>query len=74
MCIFFFFFTVRMEFQLYKCEYLLAENLKGYYEKYVAVTDEDIINICCETMKQSACANWYAVRRLRVTVSKNIHK
>ncbi|XP_026740625.1 uncharacterized protein LOC113503032 [Trichoplusia ni] len=68
-----FFFTVKSEFQLYKRDYPLAENLEEYYKKYVAVTNEDIINICCNTMKQSDCPNWYAIRHLRITASKNIH-
>lgn len=68
-----FFNIVRSEFELYHSDYTLEENLNVYYEKHVVVTEENIINICCNTIEQSACQNWYAIRHVRITASKNIH-
>lgn len=68
-----FFNIIRSEFELYHSDYTLEENLKVYYEKHVVVTEEDIIHICSNTIKQSACQNWYAIRHVRITASKNIH-
>ncbi|CAH2101165.1 unnamed protein product [Euphydryas editha] len=68
-----FFNIIRSEFNLYHSDYTLGENLNVYYEKHVVVTEEDIIHICCNTIKQSACENWYAIRHVRISASKNIH-
>lgn len=67
------FFIFKTEFELYHNDYSLVDNLKLYYENHVVVSNEDIIKMSCNTIKQSACPEWYAIRHVRVSASKNVH-
>ncbi|KAG5863478.1 hypothetical protein JTB14_001541 [Gonioctena quinquepunctata] len=68
------FFIFRGEFELYQNNYTLHEDLKIFYDNNIVVSDYDIIKICCDTIKQSACPDWYAIRRPRISVSTNVHR
>lgn len=67
------FFILRTEHESYHNDCTLVDNLKLYYDSHVVVSNEDIIKICCKTIKQSACPDWYAIRHVRISASKNVH-
>lgn len=39
----------------------------------VQLSEEDIVNWSCETVKQSSSNNWFKARRLRISASSNVH-
>lgn len=63
----------REECEIYKKKYKLDEQLKQFYHTNIVLSDENIIKISCDTIKQSACPNWYAIRQVRISASTNVH-
>lgn len=57
----------------YKTNFKLDKKLKNFYLEKIEVSEKDIIKLCCETLGQSTCAEWYAARQLRLSASKNVH-
>uniref|UniRef100_A0A6P7H6M0 Uncharacterized protein LOC114346832 n=1 Tax=Diabrotica virgifera virgifera TaxID=50390 RepID=A0A6P7H6M0_DIAVI len=58
---------------VYVTNYDLDDNLKKIYDEKIFKTDNQIVNVCCETIKQSTCPTWFNERRLRLTASKDVH-
>ncbi|KAH0555006.1 hypothetical protein KQX54_014647 [Cotesia glomerata] len=57
----------------YKTNCNLDPKLKKFYLEKIEMSEKDIIKLCCETLGQSTCAEWYAARQLRLSASKNVH-
>ncbi|KAL4711084.1 hypothetical protein ACJJTC_009455 [Scirpophaga incertulas] len=67
------FLIFKDEFEVYQAEYKLEEQLQQFYEKNIQINEETLINVCCKTIEQSKCEDWYANRRLRISASTNVH-
>lgn len=67
------FSMLREEFKVYHNDYKLGSHLKEFYDKTIVMTDDDIVRISCETIEQSKCPKWFAIRRLRISASTNVH-
>ncbi|XP_063624766.1 uncharacterized protein LOC134796508 [Cydia splendana] len=62
------------EFVVYKSDKIeINQNLKEFYEANIVMEDEKIIDLCCKTIEQSKCKEWYTARRLRISSSINVH-
>ncbi|KAL1509246.1 hypothetical protein ABEB36_004012 [Hypothenemus hampei] len=68
------FFILREEFETYHINYTLDEHLKVFYDKNIVMTKKDIVETCCNTIRQFKCSEWYTVRRLRISASTNVHR
>lgn len=58
---------------IYKNEYNLDRKIREFYQKNVEFSEQDIVNMSCETVKQSSSNNWFKARRLRISASSNVH-
>ncbi|KAJ8730850.1 hypothetical protein PYW08_002263 [Mythimna loreyi] len=67
------FLIFKDEFEVYQAEYKLEEQLQQFYEKNIQINEETLINVCCKTIEQSKCEDWYANRHLRISASTNVH-
>lgn len=62
------------EFEVYKSDEIeIDQNFKEFYEANITMEDDKIIDLCCKTIEQSKCKEWYAARRLRISSSMNVH-
>lgn len=46
---------------------------KKFSKSEIMLSEQGIMNLCCETLEQSKSQNWFLVRRQRISVSKNAH-
>ncbi|XP_032457701.1 uncharacterized protein LOC116738656 [Nasonia vitripennis] len=67
------FFIFCNEHPIYKNIYVLESSLQNFYETHIVMMEEEIVKLCCDTLGQSTCDNWFAARVLRVSASKNTH-
>ncbi|XP_074100239.1 uncharacterized protein LOC141528206 [Cotesia typhae] len=61
------------EYSIYESQYNLDPNLREFYLKNVQLSENEIIQMSCETVKQSSCNNWFQARRFRISASSNVH-
>lgn len=62
------------DFEVYKSDKIeINLNLKKFYEANIVMENEEIIDLCCKTIKQSMIKEWYTTRRLRISSSINVH-
>lgn len=61
------------EYSTYENQYNLDPNLREFYINNVQLSEHRIIQLSCETVKQSSCNNWFQARRLRISASSNVH-
>ena len=55
-------------FPVYLTSQVLSKELGDFYKKTIKLQQ-----LCCDTVKQSLCDNWFKARRLRVSASKHAH-
>lgn len=58
---------------VYSNIYKLEKELQDFYNKKIRMNNDDICKLCCETIDQSQCSQWFEARRLRLSASSNIH-
>ncbi|KAK0157013.1 hypothetical protein PV328_012010, partial [Microctonus aethiopoides] len=61
-------------YEIYKAKIILRKELCDFYEKYVVLTEEKIICLCCDTIEQSTCGDWFTARVLRISASSKAHR
>ncbi|XP_043274335.1 uncharacterized protein [Venturia canescens] len=47
--------------------------VKSFYEKYIQLSQQEIIELCIRTVDQSNCFDWFMARKLRITASSKAH-
>lgn len=59
----------------YACEdVILDESTKKFYDENIALSQDDIVKLCIETVSQSNCKKWFTERKLRISASLKAHK
>ena len=58
---------------VYSNIYKLEKEFQDFYNKKIRMNNDDICKLCCETIDQSQCSQWFEARRLRLSASSNIH-
>ncbi|XP_053597208.1 uncharacterized protein LOC103570404 isoform X3 [Microplitis demolitor] len=61
------------EHSIYESQYKLDPNLREFFLNKVQLSEDEIIQLSCETVQQSSCNNWFQARRLRISASSNVH-
>lgn len=61
------------EYFIYKNEYDMDRKIREFYQKNVQLSEQEIVNLSCQTVKQSSSSNWFKARRLRISASSNVH-
>ncbi|XP_074101313.1 uncharacterized protein LOC141528918 [Cotesia typhae] len=61
------------EYFIYKSEYDMDSKIREFYLKNVQLSEQEIINLSYQTVKQSSSNNWFKARRLRISASSNVH-
>lgn len=61
-------------YEIYKGKIILKKELCDFYEKHVVLSEEKIISLCCDTIEQSTCSDWFAARVLRISASSKAHR
>lgn len=51
----------------------IPQELTQFYNKYIVMTVQQIIDLCCDTIQQSDSSEWFKARRYRISASKNAH-
>ncbi|KAK0169353.1 hypothetical protein PV328_012167 [Microctonus aethiopoides] len=64
----------KLNYEIYKDKIILRKELCDFYEKYVVLTEEKIICLCCDTIEQSTCSDWFTARVLRISASSKAHR
>lgn len=59
---------------VYRCNHTLTSGLQLFYDKYVSLSDDEIIQVAIDTVEQAGCEDWFADRLFRVSASSNAHK
>ena len=62
-----------MDHPIYRSDCKNSETDKQFYLNNVVMDRENIINLCCETLKQSNCSKWFKARQSRISASQNVH-
>lgn len=53
---------------------LLKSPLREFYLENICVNEENIVNICMQTVDQSTSSTWFDQRNLRISASSRAHK
>lgn len=61
------------KYLIYKNEYDTDRTIREFYQKNVQLSEQEIVNLSCQTVKQSSSSNWFKARRLRISASSNVH-
>lgn len=61
------------EHVIYSNLFQLELNIEDFYNQNVRLSEKEIIQLCCDTLKQSSSREWYKARRLRISASSNVH-
>lgn len=67
------FFSLVDKVPVYHCNYIPAVELQIFFNNNIKKSEEEIIQLCSETIQQSFCKKWFTERRLRFSASSNIH-
>lgn len=59
---------------VYRSNYTLTHELQQFYDKYVSLSDDEIIQVAIDTVEQAGCEDWFADRLFRVSAGSNAHK
>lgn len=51
----------------------LEKDLFDFYHENILISDEAIVNLCCDTMGQSDKKSWFENRELRISASSNVY-
>lgn len=51
----------------------MNSNLITYYQEHIVLVKEKIIYLCCNTIEQSSCTEWFLQRLIRLSASSNIY-
>lgn len=51
----------------------IATELLSFYNENVVLTDNQIMELCCDTITQSRCKRWIDERMIRISSSSNVH-
>lgn len=67
------FFILCLNTIMYMKPQLVQQAVKDFYCTSVVLLKKDIIELCCDTLKQSKCSKWFQARSLRLSASKQVH-
>lgn len=59
--------------EVYGKSYDVTDADYNFYTKYIQISEEDIIQVACKTIEQSNCKEWFDQRRMRISLSINVH-
>lgn len=51
----------------------LTPVLQQFYTSVIVKSEEEIVGLCCDTVQQSQCNEWFEARRCRISASANVH-
>ncbi|KAK0159868.1 hypothetical protein PV327_010934 [Microctonus hyperodae] len=61
------------EYSIYESGYNMNSQIIEFYLRNVQLSEKEIVDLSCQTVKQSSSYNWYKARRLRISASSNVH-
>lgn len=67
-------FALNKKFAIYGGEHTVDTRVATFYKTTIVLTDEQIVELCCNTLEQSSSDTWFAARKLRLSASQNIHR
>lgn len=62
-----------VNFPVYSTEHQLDINLVNFYKRNILLTEEEIIQLCCDTLDQYKSNTWFEARKVRLSASKAVH-
>lgn len=67
------FLALNANFPLYGSQHEVDIRMANFYKNNIVLTDENIVELYCDTLEQSNSDRWFEARKWRLSASKNVH-
>lgn len=61
------------DYPIYKSNLDISLDLTNFFNNNICLSQDKIIELCCATIEQSACKEWFNARKFRISASSNVH-